>query len=153
MPESHSVGRPRLTAAPAAARVAPSPRPSRSRGYRGVSPCLPGLAERPCPASVASGKAREGRKARGDRSGAEIAPCTPKLWPANSLCNETFDTYSGRAWTRAGHPSSHLGCRSMTLIQLPHAKHAVLCDSVGEKFQALHGVDFISVPTFYYGKN
>src|SRR3990170_4549003 len=111
-----SVGRPRLPAALAAARVARVRRPSRSRGCRGVSPCLPGLVERPGPARVASGEDREGRKARGARSAATRAPCTPKLWPANNLCDRAFVTGADRAWTRAGHPLGHVGCRSVPII-------------------------------------
>lgn len=68
----------------------------------------------------ASGKAREGRKARGARSPATRAPCTPKLWPAQRLCERTFDTRAGRAWTPAGHPLGQVQRQSKPSISFKH---------------------------------
>ena len=120
-----SVGRPSLTAAPAAARAAQDQRAQPLAGVQGHQPLPSWLSGASGPRERhASGQAREGRKARGARSVATRAPCTPKLWPANNLCDGAFVTRTGRAWTRAGHPLGHVDCRSMPItdarIRSPH---------------------------------
>lgn len=111
--ERRSVGRPSLTAAIAAAQAAQRREAQPLAGVQGHQPLPSWLSGASGPRERhASGQAREGRKARGARSIATRAPCTPKRRPANNLRNGTIDTRSDRGWTRAGHPLGRFNCQS-----------------------------------------
>jgi hypothetical protein len=160
-----SIGRPSLTAALAAGPAAEAGGPSRWPGCRGASPCLPGLAKRPGPASATRAE-RHGKAGRQGVRGAlrrePLAPPScgrpttyaiehltlglagpghaPDTQSATSTVDRRQSVQPRRAYVR------------FISFPLPHAQHATLCDSVGEKFWTLHGVDFISVPPLSHAK-